>query len=90
MLASDRQETNAEGLVLDTFRVSVSESRGGTELDETEIRQLRRTLRRVIQGKEEVSELLAKRKSLFTPRGRTPIPTEVRFSTTPMPWRPQR
>ncbi len=80
-LSIERAEafSNAEGLVLDSFRVSVSETRGGTDLDETEIRQLRRTLRRVIQGKEEVSELLARRKTLFAPRGRTPIATEVSF-----------
>ena len=80
-LSIERAEafSNAEGLVLDSFRVSVSETRGGTELDDTEVRQLRRTLRRVIQGKEEVSELLARRKTLFAPRGRTPIAAEVSF-----------
>ncbi len=69
---------NEEGVILDTFSVSLSESRGG-EMDEQEMRSLARTLRRVADGREDVRKVLAKRKKLFGPRGRAPIDPEVAF-----------
>jgi [protein-PII] uridylyltransferase len=69
---------NEEGVILDTFSVALSESRGG-EMDETEMRSLARTLKRVVDGREDVQNVLSKRKKLFGPRGRLPIEPEVAF-----------
>ena len=69
---------NEQGMILDTFSVSLSESRGG-EMDETEMRSLARTLKRVADGREDVQMVLSKRKKLFGPRGRLPIEPEVAF-----------
>ena len=69
---------NEEGVILDTFSVALSESRGG-EMDESEMRALARTLRRVADGREDVQTVLSKRKKLFGPRGRLPIDPEVAF-----------
>ncbi|MEZ5363498.1 MAG: [protein-PII] uridylyltransferase [Bryobacterales bacterium] len=69
---------NEEGVILDTFSVAMSESRGG-EMDETEMRSLARTLKRVVDGREDVRNVLSKRKKLFGPRGRMPIEPEVAF-----------
>ncbi len=69
---------NEEGVILDTFSVSLSESRGG-DMDETEMRSLARTLKRVVEGREDAQTVLAKRKKLFGPRGRMPIEPEVAF-----------
>ena len=69
---------NEEGMILDTFSVAISESRGG-EMDETEMKSLARTLRRVVDGREDVQTVLSKRKKLFGPRGRLPIEPEVAF-----------
>jgi [protein-PII] uridylyltransferase len=69
---------NEEGVILDTFSVALSESRGG-EMDETEMRSLARTLKRIVDGREDVQTVLAKRKKLFGPRGRLPIEPEIAF-----------
>ena len=70
---------NDQGLVLDTLTVTVSERRGGAELDEAERKQAARSLRRVIAGKEDVQELLSRRSLSFGARGRLPIEPEVTF-----------
>jgi [protein-PII] uridylyltransferase len=69
---------NEEGVILDTFSVALSESRGG-EMDDTEMRSLARTLKRIVDGREDVQTILGKRKKLFGPRGRLPIDPEVAF-----------
>jgi [protein-PII] uridylyltransferase len=69
---------NEDGIILDTFSVAISESRGG-EMDDTEMKSLARTLKRVVDGREDVQTVLSKRKKLFGPRGRLPIDPEVAF-----------
>ena len=79
-LSIERAEAfaNEEGVILDTFSVALSESRGG-DMDESEMRSLARTLRRVADGREDAKTVLGKRKKLFGPRGRMPIEPEVAF-----------
>jgi [protein-PII] uridylyltransferase len=70
---------NDQGMVLDTFTVTVSERRGGTDLDDADLNQIVRTLRRVLTGKEEVQDLLSKRGIGSGHRGRLPITPEVTY-----------
>jgi len=70
---------NERGLVLDTFRVALSPGRGSTVLDESEQRALARTLRRVIEGNEDVQELMKRRKYQFAARPRATVAPEVAF-----------
>ena len=55
---------NDGGVVLDTFRVSVSENIGGSELQESELAQLKKNLRRVADGRADAQELLRQRRAL--------------------------
>ena len=55
---------NDGGVVLDTFRVSVSENIGGADLQESEIAQLKKNLRRVADGRANAEELLRRRRAL--------------------------
>lgn len=55
---------NDGGVVLDTFRVSVSENIGGSDLQESEIAQLKKNLRRVVAGRVDAEELLQQRRTL--------------------------
>ncbi len=70
---------NKHGLVLDSFSVSVSERRGGVELDDQEMRQIARSLRRVIEGKEDPGEMLNRRGRAFGPRRRSMVDPDVTF-----------
>jgi len=80
-LSIERAEAfaNSEGVVLDSFALTSGESRGGLDLDETELRSLRKSLRRVLDGREDPNESLRRRKPLFGQRGRTPVDPEVSF-----------
>ncbi len=55
---------NDGGVVLDTFRVSVSENIGGSDLQEGELAQLKKNLRRVADGRADAEELLQQRRTL--------------------------
>jgi len=70
---------NAEGVVLDSFALTSGESRGGSELDESELGSLRKSLRRVLDGREDPNDSLRRRKPLFGQRGRAPVSPEVSF-----------
>lgn len=70
---------NDQGMVLDTLTVTVSERRGGTDLDEADRKQIMRTLRRVLAGKEDVQGLLSNRSGPSGTRGRLPITPEVTY-----------
>lgn len=70
--------SNARGVVLDSFHTTVSSSRGG-EIEDAELRQLEKTLKRVVAGREDPHALLGRRKRLFGARGRTPIEPAVTF-----------
>ncbi len=70
---------NAQGMVLDTLIVTPSERRGGAELDESDRKQIARTLRRVIAGKEDVQQLLSRRDLSASGRGRLPIEPDVAY-----------
>lgn len=68
--------SNDQGMVLDTFTVSPTDGLS-VEFDESERRQLARLLRRVVDGREDVQQLLTRRRRFFSPRGRTPLDPEV-------------
>ena len=70
---------NRQGLVLDTFSVTASERRGGVDLDDQEKRQIARSLRRVVEGKEDPSEILKRRGRAFGSRRRSMVDPEVTF-----------
>jgi len=70
---------NSEGIVLDSFALTSGESRGGLDLDEAELRSLRKSLRRALDGREDPGDSLRRRKPLFGQRGRTPVDPEVSF-----------
>lgn len=70
---------NADGVVLDTFSMTVSEARGRADLDDPEMRQFTKTLSRVIDGRQDVVEVLRRRKSRYACRGRTPVESEAHF-----------
>ena len=74
----DRAEafSNDQGMVLDTFMVSSADGLT-VELDEAERRQLARSLRRVVDGREDVQKMLTRRRRFFSPRGRAPLDPEV-------------
>jgi len=69
---------NDAGVILDTFRVSVSENVGSSELQESEVAQLKKNLRRVADGRMDAEQLLQRRRTLGT-RRRTFIEPEVSF-----------
>lgn len=71
--------SNEQGMVLDAFIVTVSERRGGAELDEADRKQIVRTLRRAISGKEDIQELLSRRGLSIGAKGRLPIEPEVTY-----------
>ncbi len=68
--------SNDQGMVLDTFTVSPADGQM-VELDETERRQLARSLRRIVDGREDVQQMLTRRRRFFQPRGRAPLDPEV-------------
>ncbi|MBI1354161.1 MAG: [protein-PII] uridylyltransferase [Acidobacteria bacterium] len=68
--------SNAQGLVLDTFTVTLTDGRAA-ELDEHDRRQLARTLRRVVEGREDVQKMLGRRRRFLGSRGRTPLEPDV-------------
>ncbi len=74
----DRAEafSNDQGLVLDTFTVSPADGMA-VELDESERRHLARSLRRIVDGREDVQQMLTRRRRFFSPRGRAPLDPEV-------------
>lgn len=74
--------SNEQGMVLDTLVVTASERRAGAELDDTDRKQVVRTLRRVISGKEDVQGLLSRRTISSGTRGRLPIEPEVTYDNT--------
>ena len=68
--------SNDQGLVLDTFTVTLADGRAA-ELDEHDLRQLARTLRRVVEGREDVQKMLGRRRRFLGSRGRTPLEPDV-------------
>lgn len=74
--------SNAQGMVLDTLTVTVSERRGGADLDAGDRKQIIRTLRRVLSGKEDVQDMLSRRSVALGGRGRLPITPEVTYDNT--------
>ncbi len=70
---------NKQRLVLDSFSVTVSERRGGVELDDHDLRQVVRSLKKVIEGKEDPNEILDRRGRVYGARRRAMVDPEVTF-----------
>lgn len=69
---------NDDGVILDTFCVSVSENIGGSDLQEGEIAHLKKNLRRVADGRAKAEELLQQRRTIGV-RRRVSIEPQVSY-----------